>query len=153
MSVLTVLKPNMSERLVEVCPMLVRRLSEAAVKDWHRLRSHILMDAGELGSRHMTVTWLEVPAGASQELHSHEEAEQVYVVAVGTGTLTVAGDTERLEPGDLAMVPPATDHTVANEGGTELALVSVQSPAVSVEETFGRQTAEVAGYDEDEDDY
>lgn len=132
--------------------MLVRRLSDAAVKDWHRLSSHILMDAGELGSRHMTVTWIEVPPGVSQQLHSHEEAEQVYVVVRGAGTLSVAGDSQRLEPGDLALIPPASDHSIANEGEDDLALVSVQSPAVSVEETFGRQLAEVAGYD-DEDEY
>jgi mannose-6-phosphate isomerase-like protein (cupin superfamily) len=132
--------------------MLVRRLSDAAVKDWHQLSSHILMDAGELGSRHLTVTWLEVPAGVSQALHSHEEAEQVYVVVAGTGTLSAAGDTETLEPGDLALIPPASDHAIANQGESVLALVSVQSPAVSVEETFGRQLAEVVGYD-DEDEY
>lgn len=132
--------------------MLVRRLSDAAVKDWHQLSSHILMDAGELGSRHMTVTWLEVPPGASERLHSHEEAEQVYVVVRGAGTMSAAGDTETLEPGDLALIPPATDHTIANRGDGELALVSAQSPAVSVDETFGRQVAEVVGYD-DEDAY
>jgi mannose-6-phosphate isomerase-like protein (cupin superfamily) len=132
--------------------MLVRRISDAAVKDWHRLSSHILMDAGELGSRHMTVTWIDVPTGVSQELHSHEEAEQVYVVVAGEGTLSAAGDTETLVPGDLALIPPATDHTIANESAEQLSLLSVQSPAVSVEETFGRQLAEVAGYD-DEDDY
>ena len=131
--------------------MLVRRISDAAVKDWHRLSSHILMDAGELGSRHMTVTWVDVPSGASQQLHSHEEAEQVYVIVRGAGTLSAAGDTQTLEPGDLALIPPATDHTIANEGPEPLALISVQAPAVSVEETFGRQLAEVAGYaDEDE---
>jgi len=133
--------------------MLVRRLSDAAVKDWHQLSSHILMDAGELGSRHMTVTWLEVPSGVSQTMHSHEEAEQVYVVVAGTGTLSAAGDTETLEPGDLALIPPASDHTIANQGDGTLALVSVQAPAVSVEETFGRQLAEVAGYEDDEDEY
>jgi mannose-6-phosphate isomerase-like protein (cupin superfamily) len=133
--------------------MLVRRLSDAAVKEWHQLSSHILMDAGELGSRHMTVTWLEVPPGASQLLHSHEEAEQVYVVVRGVGTLSAAGDTEQLEPGDLALIPPASDHTVANEGEEMLALVSAQSPAVSVEETFGRQTAQVSAYDVDDDEY
>ncbi len=133
--------------------MLVRRISDAAVKDWHQLSSHILMDAGELGSRHMTVTWIDVPSGVSQRLHSHEEAEQVYVIVRGIGTLTAAGDTQTLEPGDLALIPPASDHTIANESEEPLALVSVQSPAVSVEETFGRQLAEVAGYDDDEDDY
>lgn len=132
--------------------MLVRRLREAAVKDWHQLRSHILMDAGELGSRHMTVTWIELPGEASQALRSHEEAEQVYVVVEGTATLSAAGSTEELEPGDLALIPPATDHRIANRGSGDLALVSIQSPAVSVEETFGRQLAEVAGYDE-EDEY
>ena len=133
--------------------MLVRRLFDAAVKEWHQLSSHILMDAGELGSRHMTVTWLEVPPGASQLLHSHEEAEQVYVVVRGVGTLSAAGDTEQPEPGDLALIPPASDHTVANEGEEMLALVSAQSPAVSVEETFGRQTAQVSAYDVDDDEY
>jgi mannose-6-phosphate isomerase-like protein (cupin superfamily) len=131
--------------------MLVRRLSDAAVKDFHRLSSHILMDAGELGSRHMTVTWIDVPPGVSQELHSHEEAEQVYVVVRGTGTLSTTGDTEQLEQGDLALIPPASDHTLANQGEEPLAILSVQSPAVSVDETFGRQTAAV-GY-EDDDEY
>ncbi len=131
--------------------MLVRRLGDAAVKEWHQLSSHILMDAGELGSRHMTVTWIEVPAGVSQTLHSHEEAEQVYVIVKGTGTLSAAGSTEILEPGDLALIPPATDHSIANNGEDALAIVSVQSPAVSVEETLGRQLAEVAGYDPDDE--
>ena len=131
--------------------MLVRRLSEAAVKDWHRLRAHILMDAGELGSRHMTVTWLEVPPGASQSLRSHEEAELVYVVVEGTGALSAAGDTEQLVPGDLAMIPPATDHSIANEDDGALALLSVQSPAISVDEVYGRQLADVvAGYDDED---
>jgi mannose-6-phosphate isomerase-like protein (cupin superfamily) len=127
----------------------VRRHNEAAVTEWHRLRSHILMDAGELGSRHMTVTWIEVPPGASEKLHSHEEAEQVYVVVRGNGAMSAAGDTEQLEAGDLAMIPPATDHSIANDGQDELALVSVQSPAVSVEELYERQlAANTAGYDE-----
>jgi mannose-6-phosphate isomerase-like protein (cupin superfamily) len=132
--------------------MLVRRLPDAAVQDFHRLSSHILMDAGELGSRHMTVTWIEVPPDTEQELHSHEEAEQVYVVVRGVAALSAAGDTEELEPGDLALIPPASDHVIANRGTETLALVSVQSPAVSVEETIGRQSAAV-GYDGDDDEY
>jgi mannose-6-phosphate isomerase-like protein (cupin superfamily) len=130
--------------------VLVRRLSEASVEEWHRLRTHVLMDAGELGSRNMSVTWLEVPSGVEQTLHSDEEAEQVYVVVRGQGRITVAGDTGEIAEGDLVLVPPATDHAIANTGDGELACVSVQSPPVAVAELYGRQLAEVTSYDEDD---
>jgi mannose-6-phosphate isomerase-like protein (cupin superfamily) len=131
--------------------VLVRRLGEAAVEEWHRLRLHILMDAGELGSRNMSVTWLEVPTGVEQTLRSHEDAEQVYVVVAGTGRMSVAGDTQAVAVGDLILVPPATDHAISNDGERELACLSVQSPPVAVSELYGRQMAEVAGYDDDEE--
>jgi mannose-6-phosphate isomerase-like protein (cupin superfamily) len=131
--------------------VLVRRLGEAAVEEWHRLRTHILMDAGELGSRNMSVTWLEVPTGVEQTLRSHEDAEQVYVVVGGSGRMSVAGDTQAVTVGDLILVPPATDHAISNDGEGELACLSVQSPPVAVSELYGRQMAEVAGYDDDEE--
>jgi mannose-6-phosphate isomerase-like protein (cupin superfamily) len=109
------------------------------------------MDAGELGSRNMSVTWLEVPAGVEQTLHSDEQAEQVYVVVRGRGQMSVAGDTGEISEGDLVLVPPATDHAIANTGEAELACVSVQSPPVAVTELYNRQMAEVTGYDDDEE--
>jgi mannose-6-phosphate isomerase-like protein (cupin superfamily) len=130
--------------------MLVRRLGEAPVEEWHRLRSHVLMDAGELGSRNLSVTWLEIPIGTEQALRSHEEGEQVYVVVRGAGTMSVAGDTQPVGEGDLILVPPATDHSIANDGEGELACVSVQSPPVAVAELYGEQMAEVSGYEDDE---
>jgi mannose-6-phosphate isomerase-like protein (cupin superfamily) len=130
--------------------MLVRRLADAPVEEFHQLRSHVLMDAGELGSRNMSVTWLEVPAGTEQELRSHEEAEQVYVVVRGAGTMSVAGDTQEVGEGDLILVSPATDHSISNGGEDELAFVSVQSPPVAVAELYGGQMAEVTGYDEED---
>jgi mannose-6-phosphate isomerase-like protein (cupin superfamily) len=132
--------------------MLVRRLEEAAVEEWHRLRAHVLMDAGELGSRNLSVTWVTVPGGAKQTLHSSEEAEQAYVVVRGRGTMSVAGDTQEVGEGDLILVPPATEHSIGNEGEAELACVSIQSPPVAAAELYSDQLAEVAGYD-DEDDY
>ena len=130
--------------------MLVRRFTEAPVEEWHRLRTHVLMDAGELGSRRLSVTWLAVPAGAKQALRSHEESEQAYVVVRGAGSMSVAGDTQSVEEGDLILVPPATDHSIANNGDSELACISVQSPPVAVSELYGGQMAEVSGYDDDE---
>ena len=109
------------------------------------------MDAGELGSRNLSVTWLEVPAGAQQQLHSHEDGEQVYVVVRGAGTMSVAGDTQQVAEGDLILVPPATDHSVSNDGDIELACVSIQSPPVAASELYSDQLAEVAGYSDEDD--
>lgn len=130
--------------------VLVRRHSEASVEEWHRLRTRVLMDAGELGSRNLSVTWIELPAGAEQTLRSDEQAEQAYVVVRGTGTMSVAGDTQEVAEGDLILVPPATEHAIANDGDEELACISVQSPPVAASELYSDQLAEVAGYDEDE---
>ncbi len=132
--------------------MLVRRLDEAAVQEWHRLSAHVLMDAGELGSRNLSVTWLTLPAGASQTLRSQEEAEQAYVVVRGSGSMSVAGDTQEVGEGDLILVPPATEHSLSNVGDLELACVSIQSPPVAASELYSDQLAEVAGYD-DEDEF
>lgn len=132
--------------------MLVRRFDEAAVEEWHRLRAHVLMDAGELGSRNLSVTWVTLPAGASQTLRSQEEAEQAYVVVRGSGSMSVAGDTQQVAEGDMILVPPATEHALSNDGEAELACVSIQSPPVAASELYSDQLAEVAGYD-DEDEY
>jgi mannose-6-phosphate isomerase-like protein (cupin superfamily) len=109
------------------------------------------MDAGELGSRNLSVTWLSLPVGAEQALRSHEESEQAYVVVRGAGTMSVAGDTQQVGEGDLILVPPATDHSVKNDGQEELACVSIQSPPVAAAELYSDQLAEVAGYDDDDD--
>ncbi len=110
------------------------------------------MDAGELGSRNLSVTWLEVPGGTEQTLHSDEEAEQVYVVVRGSGRMSVAGDNEEVGEGDLILVPPATDHSISNAGSEDLALLSIQSPPVAASELYGARLAESAGYD-DEDEF
>ena len=133
--------------------MLVRRFSEAPTIEVHRLRSHILMDAGELGSRNLSVNWIEVPPGASEQLVSHEEAEQAYVVVAGAGAMSATGDQQALEPGDFVLIPPATEHSVSNDGTEMLALVSVQSPGVSADELFSiRLATQAAGYDSEYED-
>ncbi len=134
--------------------MLVRRFPDAPTIEVHRLRAHVLMDAGELGSRNLSVNWIEVPPGTSEQLVSHEEAEQAYVVVAGSGSMSATGDEQALEPGDFVLIPPATEHSVSNDSSETLALVSVQSPGVSADELFSiRLASQAAGYDgEYEDD-
>ena len=129
----------------------LRRLSEAAVEERGRLRSHFLMDAGDLGSRNMTVTWVDVPPGGEQRAHSHPDSEQVYVIVRGRGRMSVAGDAEEVSEGDLVFIPPATSHGISNDGTETLVYISAASPPVSMEELYSAELApDVADYVEDE---
>lgn len=107
------------------------------------------MDAGELGSRNLSVTWLAVPEGVEQKLSSDEEAEQAYVIVRGIGSMSVAGDTQEVEEGDLILVPPATDHSIRNDAEAELCCLSIQSPPVAAAELYSDRLADVSAYDED----
>ena len=130
--------------------MRLRRLSESAGEERGRLRSHFLMDAGDLGSRNLTVTWVDVPPGAEQRAHSHEEAEQVYVIVRGRGRMQVAGDVQEVGEGDLVFIPPATQHGIVNDGSEALVYVSAASPPVSMAELYSDELAtDIAGFDDD----
>jgi mannose-6-phosphate isomerase-like protein (cupin superfamily) len=129
----------------------VRRLSEAAVEERGRLRSHFLLDAGDLGSRNLAVTWVDVPPGAEQRAHSHADSEQVYVIVSGSGRMRVAGDTEQVSAGDLVFIPPGAEHGITNDGADDLVYVAAASPPVSMAELYDDQLApELAAFDDDE---
>jgi mannose-6-phosphate isomerase-like protein (cupin superfamily) len=109
------------------------------------------MDAGDLGSRNLTVTWVDVPPGAEQRSHSHAESEQVYVIVRGRGRMQVAGDVEELHEGDLVFIPPATQHGIVNDGPEALVYVAAASPPVSMEELYSMELAPGApDFDADE---
>jgi mannose-6-phosphate isomerase-like protein (cupin superfamily) len=109
------------------------------------------MDAGDLGSRNMTITWVDVPPGAEQRAHSHPDAEQVYVIVRGRGRMSVAGDDEEVAAGDLVFIPPATRHGITNDGSEDLVYVSATSPPVSMEELYSAELApDMASYVDDE---
>jgi mannose-6-phosphate isomerase-like protein (cupin superfamily) len=120
------------------------------VEERGRLRSHFLMDAGDLGSRNLSVTWVDVPPGGEQRVHSHGESEQVYVIVRGRGRMKVAGDEQEVAEGDLIFIPPATEHGIVNAGAEPLAYVSAASPPVSTEELYEVQLApDVPDFDEE----
>ena len=67
--------------------------------------------------------------------------------------MTAAGDTRSSSAGDLALIPPATDHAIANDGDTELALRLGPVARRLGRRALGRQPgAQATGYDEDYED-
>jgi mannose-6-phosphate isomerase-like protein (cupin superfamily) len=108
------------------------------------------MDAGDLGSRNLTMTWVDGPPGAKQRAHSHPDSEQVYVIVRGRGRMHVAGDVEEVGEGDLVFIPPGAEHGITNDGSEELVYVSAASPPVSMAELYTAALAPdaAAAYDD-----
>ncbi len=119
----------------------LRHLSEAPIRERGLLRSHLLLDAGELGARNLVVTWVEVAPGGEQRPHSHAESEQAYVIVHGQGRMTVADEQRDVAEGDLVLIPPTAEHAIANTGNETLVYVSAASPPESMAALYDRQLA------------
>jgi mannose-6-phosphate isomerase-like protein (cupin superfamily) len=111
--------------------MAVRRHDAAAVHERAGVVSRVLLPPGAADQKLM-VTWVTVPPGASQAAHLHDRAEQVYVVIEGRGEVTIEGETQVIEPGDLAYFAPRTTHAITNVGAGRLVYVSATTPPESM---------------------
>ena len=50
-------------------------------------------------------------------LHSHEHTEQVMLILEGDLTMTIAGETQKLGPGDTVVVNRGVEHELRSENG------------------------------------
>lgn len=90
--------------------------------------SYLLLAPGQFGSAHMAITLVQGDPGSEQPMHSHLEAEQVYVIVAGTGVMRVDDEEQEVGPGTLVFIPPGADHAIRNTGSTSLTYVSATSP-------------------------
>lgn len=90
--------------------------------------SYLLLAPGQFDSAHMAITLVEGGPGSEQPIHSHPEAEQVYVIVAGNGIMRVDDDEQEVGPGTLVFIPPGASHAIRNVGSTSLTYVSATSP-------------------------
>lgn len=90
--------------------------------------SYLLLAPGQFGSDRMAITLVHGEAGSEQPMHSHPEAEQVYVIVAGTGLMRVGDEQQEVVPGTLAFVPRGAKHAIRNTGSEPLVYVSATSP-------------------------
>jgi len=86
-------------------------------------------------TRHSLAEIRHPPGTASRE-HYHTLAEEAYYVLGGRGGVRVDGETQKLEPGDVAVIVPGQRHQVWQEGDEDLVLLVTCVPAYSVEEVI-----------------
>lgn len=90
--------------------------------------SYLLLSPGQFGSARMAITLVEGGPDSEQPMHSHPEAEQVYVIVAGLGVMRVDDEEQEVGPGTLVFIPPGAKHAIRNAGSAALTYVSATSP-------------------------
>ena len=79
-------------------------------------------------SRHFQSFWeLELTPGEATSPHQHYESEELICVLRGEGLVQIAEVERCLSPGEVALVPPRTDHVIANPSNDLVRAITVES--------------------------
>jgi mannose-6-phosphate isomerase-like protein (cupin superfamily) len=70
-----------------------------------------------------------VPGGPRGKVHHHTEADNVYIVKRGEGTLTVEGKTYLIRENDVVYIPAGMKHALANLGSELFEIFEIYAPS------------------------
>jgi quercetin dioxygenase-like cupin family protein len=94
--------------------------SASPFRTWNGVERHELFPGVNLhaiGGEQVLLCRVTYDPGFGVGLHSHEHTEQVMYVVEGEMTLSVAGETRTLGPGDTAVINRGVEHEVSSGGG------------------------------------
>jgi mannose-6-phosphate isomerase-like protein (cupin superfamily) len=69
------------------------------------------------------------PGGPRGKLHHHTNADNVYIVKRGEGTLTVEGRTYVIRADDVVYIPAGMTHSLANRSADAFEIFEIYAPA------------------------
>jgi mannose-6-phosphate isomerase-like protein (cupin superfamily) len=70
-----------------------------------------------------------VPGGPCGKLHHHTQADNVYIVKRGEGTLTVEGKSYLIRENDIVYIPAGMKHSLANLSGDVFEIFEIYAPS------------------------
>ncbi len=87
------------------------------------------------GNANQSLAEATLPAGRRSRRHRHLESEELYHILAGEGRLTVGAETAAVAAGDTVLIPPRTDHWIANTGDGPLRFLCCASPPYRHDDT------------------
>jgi mannose-6-phosphate isomerase-like protein (cupin superfamily) len=69
------------------------------------------------------------PGGQRGKVHHHTEADNVYIVKSGEGTLTIEGETHIVREDDVIFIPAGMKHSLSNPGEKPFEIFEIYAPA------------------------
>ena len=70
-----------------------------------------------------------IPGGPRGKLHHHTNADNVYIVKRGEGTLTVDGKTYLIRENDVVFIPAGMTHSLANLSDAVFEIFEIYAPS------------------------
>ena len=93
--------------------MIVQSLDAQApftTRDGSTIRS--ILDRTNARIRQQSLAEATLPADAATRRHDHKRSEEFYFLLEGRGEMEIDGETHRLGPGDIVLVPAGAWHTI-----------------------------------------
>jgi mannose-6-phosphate isomerase-like protein (cupin superfamily) len=70
-----------------------------------------------------------IPGGPPGKLHHHSNADNVYIVKRGEGTLAVDGNSYVLREDDVVYIPAGTKHSLSNRSAEPFEIFEIYAPS------------------------
>ncbi len=70
-----------------------------------------------------------IPGGPAGRLHHHSEADNIYIVKCGEGTLVVEGTSYVIRADVVVYIPAGTKHSLANRSADMLEIFEIYAPS------------------------
>ena len=86
-------------------------------------------------ARNQSLAEATVPPGGQTTAHLHRRAEELYFFTAGSGRMRLGEQERDVRAGDCVVIPPGTEHALANTGSEPLVLLCCCAPAYSHDDT------------------
>lgn len=112
---------------------MIRRANECTVEYREHMRdgdgtamlTKLINDPSELNDKGRLFSKITLEPGCSIGFHIHENDSELFYFLRGTGEYSDNGEICTVGPGDVAICPVGTGHSIANRGDETLELVAV----------------------------
>ena len=107
-----------------------------------RITRVLLGENGAINGDHFCQGYVIVYPGGTVPVHSHTMVES-YTVLQGRGEVTVNGECQPIQAGELVYMEPGNEHGIRNTGSEDMHLMFVYAPKQIVEHWAQEQRGEL----------
>lgn len=90
--------------------------------------------------RNQSLAEARLPIGSTTTAHYHPQAEEIYYILAGHGSMRIGEESRDVGPGDAIAIPPGATHQIKNTGNVVLKFLCCCAPGYEHEDTVLEDT-------------